>query len=367
LYKFILYCFFSLSFLSVDARRHYTEVPALIHLSRSDQNDTLGFNLVENLPKLFYQAIIENKLKLWDSPKKQIAISGSALQKIESDNKVSFSNVENLFFNELWTSSRRKTQFVVVGFSMLSESKKGRISFGYIDFNEALSILINNTIPTNVNGPAYLSYFDAIYSRKYFFNLVQFGSNNFSTNPQNSNKIKNDAFFSKKKISGISSINSTKMVTYNLEKNPGIKNDPSTGVMEAVENYLNSNKEIVFNHGGDKYFNYSNNLSDFTITRIEITEYWEKKRNTIDYKPMLIRIYINNKPLNPISFDEFLKWQILFNFKNVEDILKEKQFEYTLYKINSEMIPIDESILFIKALKEYKWSQVRNFVKYSKD
>jgi hypothetical protein len=367
LFKFLVYCFFFFLSIGLEAKKLYTEIPALVHLSRSEQEDTNGFNLVEHLPKLLYQAIIDNKLKLWDSPKKQIVISGSALQKIESDNNVSFSKVENLFFNELWTSSRRRTQFAVIGFSFLSESKKGKISFGYIDFNEALFLLVKNTIPTNVNGPAYLTYLDAIYSRKYFFNLVQFGSNDFSSNSQNSIKIKREAFNSKKKISGLSVIKNTKMVTYNLEKNPGEKNDPSSGTINAVENFLNDNKDFIFNYGGDKYFNYTNNMSDITVTRIEITEYWEKKKNEIEYKPMLIKIYINNKPLNPISFDEFVKWQILFNFKSIEDVLKEKQFQYTLYKINNEMIPFDESEFFIKALKEYKWSQVRNFVKYSKD
>lgn len=351
----------------VQAAKLYTEVPALIHLSKTEQEDTNGFNLVEYLPSLVYKKIQEGKIKLWDSPKKQIVLTFEALQNIENSNSVSFARTQNLFLNELWTSSRRKTEFVIVGISFLSESPKGKISLGYVDMQEALSILSSELIPCNVNGPAQLTYINALYSRRYNFNLLQFGSRDFTVNPASSFSIKRDAFMSKKKVQGLYKFPSNKMVTYVIEKNVSEVNDPGTDCMKSVEKFLNDNKEILFNIGGDKYFDYQKKIFDITITRIEVTEIWEKKGNVISYKPYQVRLFANNKPLNTLSFDEVAKWQLLINFKTLEDVLIEKTFQYSIYKINRDLIAYTEAALYLKALRDYKWTQVSYYVKYSKD
>jgi hypothetical protein len=368
LYKALLYIAVILSSIDSHARKLYTEVPALIHLNRSEQEDTNGFNLVEYLPGLFYTAINNGTLTLWDSPKKQIAISSAALRNIESSNSISFSRVENIFLNELWTSSRRKTEFVIMGFSFLSESPNGKVSIGYIDAADALGLLTSNYIPTNVNGPALLTYMDALYSRRYNFNLLQFGSRDFTVNPASSFEIKKDAFYSRKKVNGIIHLPQTKLMTYVIEKNPGMENDPGTACISSIEKFINENKEVLFGMGGGQYFDYKKQQgSDVTITRVEVTEIWEKKGNLIIYKPYQIRIFANNRPLETLSFDAVAKWDLLINFKTLEDVLMEKAFQYTIYKCNKELIPFEESNLYLKALREYKWTQVSNYIKYSKN
>jgi hypothetical protein len=152
-----------------------------------------------------------------------------------------------------------------------------------------------------------------------------------------------------------------------LEKNISDAGDLGTDCMKSIEKYLNDNKEVLFNLGGDKYFDFQNRLLDITVTRIEITEIWEKKNGVIHYTPYAIRIFANNKPLNTISFTEMSSWQLMINFKTFEDILQEKSFAYSIYKINNELIPYTESSLYLKALLEYKWTQVSMYVKYSRD
>ncbi len=347
--------------------RTYTEVPALIHLVKSEQEDTNGFNLVEYLPQLIYQKINEGKVTLWDSPKKQLSIASSALKNIENNNNVSFARTQHLFINELWTSSRRRTEFVIVGFSFLSESSKGKISFGYVDIQDVLGLLSTELIPCNVNGPAQLSYINALYSRRYSFNLLQFGSNDFTVKPTESILIKRDAFYSKKKVQGLYKFPQTKMVTYVIEKNASEINDPGTDIINSIEKYLNLNKEVLFNIGGDKYFDYHNKLIEVTITRIEFTEIWEKRGNQFYYKPYQVRIFANNKPLNTLSFEELANWGLLINFKTIEDVLKEKSFQYSIYKINRDLIAYTESGLYLKALRDFKWTQVSYYVKHSRD
>src|SRR5690606_33397921 len=132
----------------------------------------------------------------------------------------------------------------------LAESNKGRISFGYVDLQESFDILGKNNIPCNVNGPANLSYLEALYSRRYNFNLLQFGSNDFSKSLDQSLRIKKDAFYSKKKVQGLYRIPDTKMVTYSIEKNAGIEGDMGVECIKSIEYFLNENKEILFNIGG---------------------------------------------------------------------------------------------------------------------
>ncbi len=368
LYKIIFYISFLFLANIIEAKRKaYTEVPALIHLYAANQNDTNGFNLVQDLPALIYKNILSGKLTLWDSPKKQVAISPNALQNIENSNSALFSNLESLFINELWTSTRRKTEFYVAGFSFLAETDKGRVSFGYVDAAEAYSILATNYITTNVNGPAELNYINALYSRKYDFALIQFGNTNFSKNIALAQKIKNDAFYSKKKVSGLYQLPTSKMLSYVIDKNVSEKNDAGIVLIKGLENFLNTNKEIFFEIGGSKYYDYQTFKNELSITRIEIIEEWRKNGNVYSYLPKSIKIFTNNKPLNTLTFEEIEKWNLLIQFKSIDDIVAEKNYLFSIFKFNNTLIPPDESALYLKALKEYKWTQVSNYVKYSRN
>lgn len=368
MYKHFLYIIALFVSFNAQARfKAYTEMPVLIHLYAANQNDTNGFNLVTELPRLIYKKINDGSLTLWDSPKKQVAISPSALRNIETSNNTSFANVESLFINEVWTSSRRKTEFYVVGFSFLAETANGRISFGYVDASEAFPHLVNNFISTNVDGPAELNYMDALYSKRYDFSVIQFGNTDFTKNMALAQTIKKEAFFSKKKIIGLRKLPTTKMLSYVIEKNLQLADDPATAMLASIEGFLNENREIFFEIGGSKYYNFETYKSEITITRIEITEIWEKRGNTIIYYPRKIQLYANNKPLNPLTFEDIMKWQLLIKFKSLEDILTEKNYLFTIFKCNNTMIPADEAELYLKALRDYHWTQVSNYIKFSKN
>lgn len=366
--KRIFYIILLFPFFSLHARfKSYTEVPVLLHLYEVNQNDTNGFNLVTELPKLIYRKINEQKITLWDSPKKQIAISASALKSIESNNNTSFANVESLFIHEVWTSSRTKTEFYVVGFSFLAETEKGRIAFGYIDAVEAFQILFSNYIPTNVNGPAELSFINALYSKRYDFSLIQFGNTDLTKNLSLPQQIKKEAFYSRKKVIGLQPLPQTKMLSYALEKNLENPEDPASLLLLSIENFLNESKEVFFEIGGSRYYNFLKYKNEVSVTRIEITEVWKKTGNKIIYEPRYVQLYVNNKPMNLLTFDEIMKWHLLIKFKSLEDILIEKNYLFTIFKLNNTMIPITEAQFYYKALKNYRWTQVSNYVKYSKD
>ncbi len=67
-------------------------------------------------------------------------------------------------------------------------------------------------------------------------------------------------------------------------------------------------------------------------------ELCDKQNNIVVSNPIRLRIYINDKALNPIPVEQFNRYKLFFRFKSVEDICKEKQFEYTLNSINDQQI-----------------------------
>jgi hypothetical protein len=101
---------------------------------------------------------------------------------------------------------------------------------------------------------------------------------------------------------------------------------------------------------------------------MEVTEIWTQVADkNILSNVQSIRLFANNKPLQTIAFADITKWQLLMNFKTLEDVLQEKTFQYHLYKINQDLIPFNESDLYIKALRNYYWTKVSYYVKYSRE
>lgn len=341
----------------------YSEVPALIHLNIEKQSDTFGFNLVAEIPSFIYKNIIDGKITLWDSPKKQIKITPQALQSIELQSNTKFYSSENLFMNELWSSSNKKTLFAIIGFSFLNENEKGKISYGYVDFSEAFAVLASSKIRCNVNGPAELTYVEALFSRRYHYNLVQFGNKNFNNNPEESIKIKQKA--QNKKISGQFFFPKTKEISYIIDIESDNKKSPGNIFIKGFEDFLNKNREEFFNLGGNKYYDYQTYKSELVVTRVEVTEVWTKTNKGIEYSVKHIQLFVNNKPLNPISLEQLHAYELLFYFKSPEDYCKEKQFSFHLSKVNGIYISETDAPKFMRAINEYSWTQVSRFVKFA--
>lgn len=343
----------------------YTDVPSLVHLDIADQADSNGFNFVREFPSLVYSLINEGSIPLWESPEKRSQISGAALQAIEKSTSTRFEMVNHLFFHELWSSTRRKTSFLVLGFSFVVETKKGsRISYGFIDMKDVLPYLVNTQISCNVDGPASLTFLQAINSRRYNYQLVQFGKRDFKKRPEESLKIKKKAFNPKKKVVMLYVPPNNKSVYYMLEPDKNNPDDILNKVYSQVEAYLNSRREVFFYIGGSKYYDYKTYLSGLKVTGFEVNEIWSKNKLGIEYKINTVTIFVNNKKLDPITMDYFASFNLLFNFKTFEDILNEKKFKYTVSRINNLNLAPEESEAYMKALQNYSWRRVSYYVKY---
>jgi hypothetical protein len=350
--------------LSGGILRAYTEVPALLHLDISKQQDTFGFNLTAKLPAFLYSLIEQEQISLWDSPKKRVRISRESLAAIEKGSGTEMSKTHHLFLYELWSSTRNQTNFVILGFGFVNDGKSGKVSYGYIDAQEAFPFLVKSAIEVNVNGPSKLSYWQAVTSRRYHYNLVQFGKKNFETESEKSFQIRDHAFSAKKEIQGLYHIPNNKNVQYFIEPDPNDSLEIGHEFFLQIQTYLNNNREILLNIGGSRYYDYRYR-SEAVVTRIEINETWTKTRfGFVQYDINAITIFINNRKLDPISLDLLMGFGILYQFKTAEDVLKEKKFRYVLTRMNNTLISEYDSEKYLKALTKYSWTQVSNYVKF---
>lgn len=338
----------------------YRDKPVLTHLNKVEQNDTFGFNLVKSLPKLVYSLVKEDKLKLWDSPQKTIQITFSTLANIERSSNTLFIETKDLFFNEVWSSTRKKTTFNIVGFSFINKNEKGSsVSYGFIDMEDIFNMLADSIIPTNANGSHNITYLDALYSRNYHFNVVQFGSSTFKDDIAKSLLVKEKAFNKKKRVVNKVILPTAKSVVYEI-----VNSEKSKPLYKAFQGFLNDNPEFFFNNGGNRIFTHLLSDFNFSISKIEITEIWDKNNGLTTYNPQYIRLYFNNIPLPPISIKEFNQYRLKIAFQDLKSALRIKDFDYMLTKINHEEIPSAQSSKYIRAFDNYFWTQITEYVKY---
>ena len=76
-------------------------VPVLLRVPKADQHDTLGCNFVTEVTALVYKEIIAGSIKLWDSPNKEIQITGSTLMELEKSSDTKFTDQEIFFIGDL--------------------------------------------------------------------------------------------------------------------------------------------------------------------------------------------------------------------------------------------------------------------------
>jgi len=356
-FLFLLYCNCNISNAFVDKA-------VMIHTRLTGQHDTVGFNLAQELPDFIYLQLKQGKLTLWDSPKKQTKINFVALQQIEKASNTAFNNCSDIFLHEFWNCSKRSLSFVIAGFSFAYKNQEVFAPFGYIDAKEAFNLLAKTPIPCNANAPADLTFWEAINSKRYAFNIVQYGGRTFEKKPMDAVKLRDKIFNGKRKlIPGIPWLE-TKNIGYELVDDLAIDKDWSIDVKKGIEELLNKDKNIVNMHGGSAYFDTGNYRGYFAVTGLEIHETWQKREGLVFYFIDSMIVYVNNKRLTAFSNTEIDNLRVTIRFKTISDILKEKNFKISIFKINRNFIEPKNKEAYKKALESYKWTQISEYVKY---
>lgn len=335
----------------------YDYTPALLHLDRYKQPDSLGFNLVEEIPKLLYAKILSKDVAIWDSPEKKVQISVENFLQMEKSAKSPFVGSSDLFMHQLWRIYKHNFFFTTVGFSFSGETKQGRkITYGFVDAGDIISLLRGANIPNNANGTHYLSYWDALNSMRYSFNLVQFGKFDFKDNPSFSFQLKEQALSSPRIKRQLYRIGTDKEIEYRII-NPEISsNTQNRAIYSSFNTFVNQNKQTILNAGGSDFLSHLT-IANWKVDMVIVKERWSKYKN-IPFQELLgIQLFINGKSvyLEKMDIDEM---GIKINLQGCEEFLSEKGFTFILQRINSQEIMAQESEYYYKALLNKDWNKL---------
>ena len=134
-------------------------------------------------------------------------------------------------------------------------------------------------------------------------------------------------------------------------------------LLKAMEDYLNGNKEVYLNLGGDKSSDFMN-VGFIKVKSFDVEEIWTKNDSNIESQVLTLTINLNASTLSPLTTEDLWKLNIKSGESNLVDILKQKEFYFRILNINSDRISKEESPKYLKALKKNYWNQVKQFVKY---
>ena len=341
------------------------EIPVLLFVNTYDQADSLGFNIVESLPALVYDQIMEGKVTLWDSPKKEDRIDAKTLRQIEKYAEVSFKVTNQLFIYENWIKDRKNLKIMPVGFFFSAKKPNGEeIAYGFIDYAEVDSIFKVTLVPANADGNCSMTFDDVLKQKLYNYNIVQYGSRKVESVAE-AIKIKNDINPS---LPGKkwSDQDDCKIILYAIEDS-ALSKEPafieSRRFLAATGKYLTENPEFFLNIGGDQ-LTLDPSGYKIKVTKVEMEEYWVRNGDNIDYSIYKMQIYVNNNPLNELSLNEIQQLDFLIGFKPVNDFLKEKEFYFRILRINSQDIPPDKSAAYLNGIRELRWAQLIEWARY---
>jgi len=348
----------------IQVNAAYVDKPVLSHVRVSGQHDTIGFNLAMHLPDFIYAQVESGRLNLWGSPKKQTKLNLAALKAIENSSNTKFNNCSDVFLHEFWDCSRGKLSFVIAGFSFMYNSNGVRKPYGYIDAKEAFRLLASNLIPSNPNAPADLTYWEAINSKRFNFTIVQYGKKQFADKPLEAVDLKKKVFNGKRKLDPNIPWPDSKLIVYELEDDYLVDNDNSQNLKKGLEKYFNTNRNLIKTHDLGHFYDSLDYKGYFEVTGLEIHETWSKRGALLLSYVDSVVVYINNKKMKAFTGDEIRAFTLKIRFKSVIDILKEKSFKLNITAINHVLIEPKNQAVYKKALEDYRWTQITEYVKY---
>jgi hypothetical protein len=341
------------------------EIPVLLMIKRSEQSDTSGCNFVEQLSGLVYDEVLANRVKLWDSQKKDIQITGTTLQSIEKASGVNFRDQETIFIYEMWDNSKREVISKTIGFSFVQRGNTAEeVSFGYVDFSDLRETFMKTRVNTNASGLYSATFTTYMLSKNFAYNIVQFGGKPVRSTGESDDILKSfvGALLFNQTLLGY--YPPDKYVSYiidHLTEGSDSKAENSKKLLRKIEDYLLQNQEVFFNMGGDKVVSHIQK-NKFKVTRIELREIWRKVESAITYDPRSMVIYVNDTALNEMNGKAIMDFEVNLDDKSLTEFLKEKQYNFIITQINSQTIPRKDSFLYYRALMTAEWNKVIQFV-----
>jgi hypothetical protein len=317
----------------------FSNKKVILLATKEGQSDTIGYNFVNDFTAAVYQWISDSKVVLWNSPEKKTTLDISALHEIEKNSMVPFKTLNNLFIYENWTSTARRFSHTVKGFSFTGSNAKGEdVLFGFIENNSQLKELLKGVpLHVNANGNHSSTLYSALMNMGFQYNLVFFDGP--LQDYKNSARIVEKVISPKKKMANAIRVSETKLIEYGWDSTDLEQNKLSDSLTAIISDFFNSNKQEFFNYGGDKYYSYLKN-NKILITGFHVIQEWTKDKNgKITCNLVSIIPYTVGIPLQQVSAGKLDEWNLKYNDMLLSKYLNDKNFPYSIKKINETWIP----------------------------
>lgn len=358
----VTFCFLLLAFCT-----HAEKVLVMLYAGSSSQNDSLGYNIVNDVSSVVYNSIMNGTVRLWDTQKKELQILPGSLQKIEKSSGVTFAGCSHLFIYESWTMEKKLSSSELLGFYFSADDKSGHtVSFGYVDAKELPDIALGTYVKRNPNGNEPLTIARVLRCKLYYFNIVQYDGDKI-TEASQSLELKSKKLKPLMKFIECPPIKEIKQVKYSVSKNDTMCNPAGTkktaAVLDMVEDFFSANKETLYALAGD-FAPELKKKKNINVTSMIVHETWTRENSIMDTQPDSVTFYVNKKPLRQLSQKELIDLGIIIDFKSIYDVLKEKEFAFRIMEINGNVIAPEKANSYYSALRKYKWNALTEYVKY---
>jgi hypothetical protein len=338
--------------------KSYDVTPVMLHLAANKQSDSVGFNLVRAIPELLYPKLLTGDLALWVDSDKKTVVGSQQFSQLERRAVNPFVSGDDLFIHEYWQIFKKNFNFGIQGFSFLGKDKSGKaINYGYVDINDIINLLKTELIPCNASGSANLTYWDALQTKTYQFNLIQFGNNDFKTSPKLSSALQYQALHSPDIHRKLAKVEPTKTIVYKI-LSPSINSNPENKTFYTIlTEYVNNNKQTILNASKSDYFQ-SILFVPWKIDNVTVTESWSKYKHIPFQELKEVELFIEKHAiiLNAKQLEEL---GVRINLQILEEYLSEKRFGFLLEKINNQEIQPQQSEAYYAALNTKPWNKIR--------
>ncbi|MFM2157331.1 MAG: hypothetical protein RL516_2080 [Bacteroidota bacterium] len=344
----------------------FSQKTVILRVKADEQVDTLGVNIVNEITKVAYEAIRDGKVKLWDSPKKEVAISFNSLVQIEKSSGLNFIDQQLIYIYDVWNYEKKKLKSETHGFLFSSKLENGdAVVFGYVEYDAIKSIIATSSASINANGDCYINLNNNLKKKDYNYQILQFGDmviNNVSDSKLLKESYIRDNKFNVEVIAKDSV--ESKFIEWTIsssEKLSGTKAQASRDFINALTTYFQQNMEVLYNLSGKNAEEILQN-GTWKVSSISFAEIWKKSVTGIKSTPLWMSVSIDSVVIDSIYMDNLVNWEFTVNDQNWLEYIQQKNFLYLIVKVNSDVIPIEKSIKYQKGLFTHKWNNLINFV-----
>lgn len=359
-FKTILISGFLFTAISCGSQKifRYDYTPVLLHLTAKDQPKPIGFNLPKEIPILLYDPIVNGIIPLWKDPSKSQKISVERFLILDQQSVAGFKNVQNVFFHEHWSIVKKLFSPEISGISFIGNTKDGSVvSFGFIDIEDVFPFFTKNVIPNNANGNAGVTYWEAIKSRKFSYNLVQFGKDDFKSNPTRSFELMNQAEFNPKLKRNHYVIPERKKIVFNVVRPKITSNTDNELLFSKIKKGLLDHPHILFNQLKVKSLEQTLGEKKYDISMIEIAEIWSNENNYRMQNLSSIILTLDDEIIE-LTKSDIEEMNIEIKNVSLEEFIGYKSFDFMITKINHQSIKPVDSKYYYNALLTNKWYQI---------